>query len=107
MNNILDAKYESAALNEVIKNSTNLDKAKKSKLYKLLLKYEDMFDGTLGKCKGTLYYIHFKNDVTPHHGKAYKIPHAYAATLKKKVERLCQIGVLKRQTIHNGQHLAL
>ena len=105
--NILDAKYQSADLTEVVNNSTNLDNAEKAKLYKLLLKYEDMFDGTLGKWKGTPHSIHLKKDVTPHHGKAYKIPHAYEATLKTEVKRLCDIGVLKGSTIQNGQHLAL
>ena len=96
MNNILDANYESANLKEAIKNSTNIDRAEKVKLYKLLIKYEDMFNGTLGKWKGTPYSIHLRDDVTPHHGKAYTIPHAYEATLKKEVEKVCGIGVFKR-----------
>ena len=55
-----------------------------------------MFDGTLGKWNGTPHSIHLKDNVTPYHGKAYKIPHAYEATLKKEVQRLCEIGVLKK-----------
>ena len=60
-------------------------------MYKLLLKYEDMFDGTLGKWKGSTYSIHLENDSNLHHSKAYEIPKMYEATLEKEVERLCQI----------------
>ena len=96
INNILDAKYNAANLKQVVTDSINLNKEEKAKLHKLLLKYEDMFDGTLGKWNGTPHSIHLKDNVTPYHGKAYKIPHAYEATLKKEVQRLCEIGVLKK-----------
>ena len=35
---------------------------------------------------------------TPYHGKAFPVPHIHKETLKKEVERLEEIGVLKRQT---------
>ena len=53
----LDAKYESAELKKVINQSTNLNKVEKTELYELLLKYEDMFDGTLGKWRRTPHSI--------------------------------------------------
>ena len=84
INNILDAEYNAANLKEVVTNSINLNREAKAKLHKVLLKYEDMSDGTLGKWNIIPHSIHLKDNVTPYHGKAYKIPHAYEATLKKK-----------------------
>ena len=39
-----------------------------------------------------------KPDAKPFHARrAYPIPHIHKVTLKKEVERLCKLGVLKRQ----------
>ena len=55
-----------------------------------------MFDGQLGKWTGPPHTIHLKDNVTPYHGKPYKIPQIYEAQLKAEVERLVRIGVLKK-----------
>ena len=49
---ILDSKYEKANLKEVVKGATHLNQSQKDKLHQLLLKYEDIFDGTLGEWEG-------------------------------------------------------
>ena len=46
---ILDAKYEKDNLQEVAATATHLSTAEQHKLHSLLNKYEDLFDGSLGK----------------------------------------------------------
>ena len=49
---ILDAKYKKADLNKVMKNQfQNLTETEFSVLLKLLQKFEELLDGTLGTCK--------------------------------------------------------
>ena len=55
-----------------------------------------MFDGKLGRWKGKPYDIELKPDVTPYHSRPFSLPKCYEKTLRKEVERLCKIGVLKR-----------
>jgi hypothetical protein len=61
------------------------------------MRYEDLFDGTLGTYKGPAYDIELKEGAEPYHlRRAYGVPRAYEATFRKEVERLCDIGVLKK-----------
>jgi hypothetical protein len=46
---ILDAKYEKADLDEVAQSATHLSKTECKELHQFLNKYEDLFDGSLGK----------------------------------------------------------
>ena len=63
-----------------------------------------MFDGTLGTYTGSTYKIELQDkNVKPFHARAYPIPRVHEATLKKEVERLIKIGVLRELIIHNGQ----
>jgi hypothetical protein len=48
---ILDIKYAPADIVETIASCANLNKEQQGSLKKLLSKYEDLFDGTLGKWK--------------------------------------------------------
>ena len=57
---ILDAKYEKANLDKVVKALTYLNDSKQNKLLSLLKKYEAMFDGTLGNYTGSKYKIELK-----------------------------------------------
>eukprot|EP00957_Ditylum_brightwellii_P100108 7629474-Ditylum_brightwellii.AAC.1 len=60
------------------------------------MKFEKLFDGTLGTWKKTKYDIEQKLGVTPYHGRPYSIPQAYEQQLRVEVERLVQIGVLRK-----------
>jgi hypothetical protein len=93
---ILDAKYEPADLLAVSKEANHLSVKKQTKLHQLLIKYETLFDGTLGHWDDVEYNIDLKPDVTPYHARAYPIPHKYVDTLKLEMERLCKVGVLKK-----------
>ena len=93
---ILDAKYQPANLKEIVENCTNLSPEQREDLHALLMKYEDLFDGTLGHWKGDGYDIKLKEGVTPYHARAFPIPRIHEQTLRHEVDRLCQIGVLKK-----------
>ena len=93
---ILDAKYVPADLNELCKNQEHLSLEEQKQLQTLLTKYEDLFDGTLGHWNGEDYDIELKPDVQPYHARPYPISKAYEQTLKKEVDRLCKLGVLKK-----------
>ena len=93
---ILDASYEKADIKQVVQECTHLSKKERHSLYTLLRKFEPMFDGKLGRWKGKPYDIELKPDVTPYHSRPFSLPKCYEKTLRKEVERLCKIGVLKR-----------
>ena len=59
---------------------------------------------TLGKYTGSNYAIELKEDAKPYHAKPFPIPKIFKLTLKKKVNRLIKIGVLKK--INNSQWTA-
>ena len=96
MKRILDAKYEPADLEKVARNATHLNEEQQQKLYRTLKKYEDLFDGTLGTWHDNQYDIELRKDAKPYHAKAYPIPQAHLRTLQVEVERLCEVGVLKK-----------
>ena len=96
MKRILDAKYEKANLNLFVRETTYLNKYEQDTLFKLLKKYESLFDGTLGKWIGRPYNVELREGVLPYHAKPYPIPKSYEMTLKLELERLCRIGVLKK-----------
>ena len=54
-----------------------------------------MFDGILGKYTGSDYVIEIKKDTKVYHAKPYSFPTTHKTTLKKEVNRLIKIGVLK------------
>eukprot|EP00957_Ditylum_brightwellii_P095360 7264110-Ditylum_brightwellii.AAC.1 len=80
---ILKAKYEKADLKkEVEDNHPQLNSSQCKQLFKLLAKFEKLFDGTLGTWKNTKYDIKLKLGVTPYHGRPYSIPRAYEQQLQ-------------------------
>jgi hypothetical protein len=99
---ILDAKYEKANLPEVVNNNCkHLTINQRNKLLRLLIQYEELFDGTLGDWKGESVNFELKPDAKPYHGRPFPVPHVHKDTIKKEVARLCEIGVLKQ--IHESE----
>ncbi len=96
MNEILDAKYSKADLNEVAQSADHLTTSEQQKLLALLKKYEDLFDGTLGTFTGAPYDIKLKDNVEPHHARPFPVPKIHELTLKSELDRLCELNVLKR-----------
>ena len=93
---ILDAKYVPADLRKVCEEQLQLDVHEQDMLHALLEKYSDLFDGTLGKWQMEDYDVELRPDAKPYHAKAYPIPKVHVNTLKMEVDRLCQVGVLKK-----------
>ena len=92
---ILDAKYEKANLPEVVNNCTHLSVTQKNALLRLLLQHEELFDGTLGEWQDELVNFELRPEAKPYHGRPFPVPHHHKDTIKKEVQRLVEIGVLK------------
>ena len=73
----------------------------RNSLLELLQQYKNMFDGTLDKYTGSDYTIELKEDAKPYHAKPFPIPKVQKLNLKREVNRLIKIGVLKK--INNSQ----
>ena len=96
---ILDAKYEKANLPKVVsENCAHLTVDERNKLLRLLLKYEELFDGGLGEWQTDPISLELKEGATPYHGKPFRVPQVHESTTRKEVERLVHLGVLKRQS---------
>jgi Reverse transcriptase (RNA-dependent DNA polymerase). len=73
----------------------------RQKLLNLLTKYESLFDGTLGDWgEDEAVDLELQPDAKPHHDRPYRIPQVHRETFRKELERLCQIGVMRRR--HEG-----
>ena len=93
---ILDIKYTPADLNQVVQDCTHLTDAEKSELGKVLAKYQDLFDGTLGTWKTDPIELELRPEAKPYHAKPYPVPHSQEKKLKAEIERMCAYGVLRK-----------
>ena len=94
---MLDAKYEKGDVEKTVDTTCEHLSAKEKEQLKILLhRYEILFDGTLGKWNTKPVELEVKPESPPFHGKAYPVPQVHEATLKKEVQRLEKLGVLKR-----------
>jgi hypothetical protein len=64
-------------------------------LLKLLLKYEDLFDGTLGTWNGPEVEIKLRKDAIPHFPRPFPVPQIHERALKTEIDRLVNLGVFK------------
>ena len=72
---ILDAKYEKANLPEVVDNNCkHLPIYQQNKFLRLLIQYEELFDGTLGDWKRELLNFELEPDAKPYHGQPFPVP---------------------------------
>ncbi len=66
---ILDAKYQKADLQSIVRNNCeHLSADHQKKLLQLLKKYESLFEGTFGDWKTMLVSFQLKEGVSPYHG---------------------------------------
>ena len=95
---ILDANYEKADLQSVVRdNCKDLALHEQNKLLDLLTEYEDLFDCTLGDWKTEPVSLEIKDGAKPYHGRAFPVPKIHKATLVNELNRLCKLGVLEFQ----------
>jgi hypothetical protein len=96
---ILDAKYDKADLPSIVKsNCTHLSRPHCNSLLELLLKFEELFDGTLGDLKLLPVSFELTEGAKPYHGRPYPILKIHKDTMKK-IDCLVAIGVLKWQPL--------
>ena len=93
---ILDAKYEKANLKKLVKEHTHLSVLEQQQLYRLLKKFEDLFDGTLGNWTGPGIDLELKEGAVPYHGKPYPVAQIHEQAMRTEVERLVMLGVLEK-----------
>jgi hypothetical protein len=61
------------------------------------MKYESLFDGTLGDWKAKPVFFQLKEGSKPYHGRAFPVPTIHKEVLIREIERLCELGVRERQ----------
>ena len=91
---ILDSDYRKANLKTVVAGAKHLTQQEKEQLYQLLLKYESIFDGTLGEWTTDPLDFELAEGYTPHSQRHYPVPRLYRETFKKELDRLVKLGVL-------------
>jgi hypothetical protein len=97
---MLDAKYEKADLPAIIReNCSHLTASNREKLLSVLLKFELLFDSTLGDWKLPPGSFELKEGMKPYHGRPYPVPHKHKAVFMKEIKLLCNIGVLEWQPL--------
>jgi hypothetical protein len=99
---IIEAKYCPADLSKIVAECTHLEAAEQRQLLRLLQRYEDLFDGTLGTWKTDPIQLELKDpNVKPYHARPYPVPHSQEKKLKAEIQRLCEYGVLRK--INNSE----
>ena len=94
---IIDAKYTKTDLTQVVKTCKDLTASEQLELLKLLNKFEDLFDGTLGSWKSDPIDLELQDpNCKPYHAKPYPVPHSQEQKLRDEVSRLEQFGVLRK-----------
>ena len=93
---ILDARYEKQDLDAV--PLEHLDNNGEKAMRKLLQEFSGLFEGRLGQMPGEPYEVTLKPHVKPYHARAFGIPQIHVATLKKELERLSDLGVIKKDS---------
>jgi hypothetical protein len=100
---ILDAKYEKADLSAIIReNCSHLTASDGEKLLSVLLKFELLFNGTLGDWKLPPGSFELKEGMKPHHGRPYPIPHKHKAVLMKEINGCATFECWSGNHHHDG-----
>jgi hypothetical protein len=89
---ILDEKYAKADLPAIVRdNCKHLSPSERESLLFLLLKFKQLFDGTLGEWTLPPVSIQLKERMNSFHGRPYPIPKVHKATLMKEINQLVSI----------------
>ena len=71
----------------------------KEQLKQTLMKFPELFAGGLGRLKNVKpARITLKKGSKPHRGRYYNMPKSYLEYAKQEVERMVEIGILKKLT---------
>jgi uncharacterized DUF497 family protein len=83
---ILDANYKVVHLQDIIKCISTIDDIEKKNILGLLRKYENLFDGTLGKFETSEVKLNLKEDANPYDAKAFPVQKNHHDTFKHEIE---------------------
>ena len=84
---IIESKYTPADLNKIAAECTHLNSGEQKQLIKLLTKFEDLFDGSLGTWKTDPIQLELKDpNCKPYHAKPYPVPHSQEKRLKDEIK---------------------
>ena len=72
---ILDSKYKKANLKSVVQGALHLNDKHRNLICKLLIRYEDIFDGTLGEWNTDPVDFELFKGAQPHSQRHYPVPH--------------------------------
>ena len=103
---ITDAQYEVGSVGTLCEAQTHLKTMEKSALHTLLHKFPQLFDGKLGAMIGPPVSIEIKKGEEPVNLRPYPIPVKRKAVFLKEINRLIDIGVLRREEVHNASEWA-
>ena len=94
---IIDQKYTEANLPEVVSSCNEINKAEQEMLLKLLEKFKQLVDGSLGYWNTDPVDLELKDpNCTPYHARPFPVPYAHEQKLKEEIERLVKYGVLRK-----------
>lgn len=93
---ILDAHYEAANLPDLVKELKHLSKDEQTSLLSLLQQFKHLFDGTLGEFNCPPVDLELHPDATVFYAWAFPDPKIHEETLKKELNRLCELKVLQK-----------
>lgn len=93
---ILDAEYEAADLDEICSREKQLSNVEKQQLKTLLTKYKHLFDGSLGQWRTEPAKAELKEGAKPVDTRYYPIPKIHREVFRKELQRLVELGVLRR-----------
>jgi hypothetical protein len=89
---ILDAKYKKATIPAIVReNCSHLSATDREKLLSMLLRFETLFDGTLGDWNLPPVSFEIKEDMKPYHGRPCPVPQIHKAVRRKEINWLCKI----------------
>jgi hypothetical protein len=94
--NMMDVKYEKANPATVAQAQSHLLSEQQNNLAKRLVKYDKLFDGTLGRYPHCKLHLTLQADAQPVHRKDFPVAHAHQEVFKKEFTHLVEIGVLER-----------
>ena len=83
---ILVSTYENANIDEVAAASVQLDKNQRANLLSLLIKFDDFFDGTLGKWKNNTVNLEVKPVSKPFNARYYLVNNINKETFHKEIQ---------------------
>ncbi len=94
---ILNARYETVEVDEVINQLNHLNTEQKEDLRKVLKEHTKLFDGTLGVYPHRKFHINLVPGAIAKQARPYPMPVIHLSAFKKKLLHLVKIGILSPQ----------